>query len=37
MNKDIIKAQIITKGQVINVIRIDDEKYISLTVLASAK
>ena len=34
MNKDKVKAQMIVKGQVVNVIRIDDEEYISLTDLA---
>lgn len=31
MNKDNIKAQIVVKDQVINVIRIDDKEFISLT------
>ena len=31
MNKDNIKAQMIVKDQVINVIRIDDKEFISLT------
>ena len=34
MNKDNIKAQMVVKDQVINVIRIDDKEFISLTVLA---
>ena len=34
MNKDNIKAQIIAKDQVINVIKIDDKEFISLTDLA---
>ena len=34
MNKDNIKAQMIVKDQVINVLRIDDKEYISLTDLA---
>lgn len=34
MNKDNIKAQMIVKDQVINVIRIDDKEFISLTDLA---
>ena len=34
MNKDNIKAQMVVKGQVINVIRIDDKEFISLTDLA---
>ncbi len=34
MNKDNIKAQMIVKDQVINVIRIDDNEFISLTDLA---
>ena len=31
MNKDNIKTQIIVKDQVINVLRVDDKEYISLT------
>ena len=31
MNKDNIKAQMVVKDQVINVIRIDDKEFISLT------
>ena len=34
MNKDNIKAQMVVKDQVINVIRIDDKEFISLTDLA---
>ena len=34
MNKDNIKAQMVVKDQVINVIRIDDKDFISLTDLA---
>ncbi len=34
MNKDNVKAQMIVKDQVINIIRIDDNEYISLTDLA---
>ena len=34
VNKENIKAQMIVKNQVINVIRIDDKEYISLTDLA---
>lgn len=34
MNKDNIKAQMVVKGQVINVIRIDNKEFISLTDLA---
>lgn len=34
MNKDNIKAQMVVKYQVINVIRIDDKEFISLTDLA---
>ena len=34
MNKDNIKAQMVVKKQVINVIRIDDKEFISLTDLA---
>lgn len=34
MNKDTIKAQMVVKDQVINVIRIDDKEFISLTDLA---
>ena len=34
MNKDNIKAQIVVKNQTINVLRIEDEEYISLTDLA---
>lgn len=34
MNKDNIKAQMVVKEQVINVIRIDDKEFISLTDLA---
>ena len=34
MNKDNIKAQMLVKDQVINVIRIDDKEFISLTDLA---
>ena len=34
MNKDNIKTQIIVKDQVINVLRVDDKEYISLTDLA---
>ena len=34
MNKDNIKAQMVVKDQVINVIRIDDKQFISLTDLA---
>ncbi len=34
MNKDKIKTQIVVKGQVINVIRINNKEYISLTDLA---
>ena len=34
MNKNNIKAQIVVKDQVINVIRIDDKEFISLTDLA---
>lgn len=34
MNKDKVKAQMIVKDQVINIIRIDDNEYISLTDLA---
>ena len=34
MNKDNIKAQMVVKDQVINVLRIDDKEYISLTDLA---
>lgn len=34
MNKDNIKAQIIVKNKTINVLRIEDEEYISLTDLA---
>ena len=30
MNKDNIKAQMVVKDQVINVIRIDDKEFISL-------
>ena len=34
MNKDNIKAQMVVKDQIINVIRIDDKEFISLTDLA---
>lgn len=34
MNKDNVKAQMIVKDQVINIIRMDDNEYISLTDLA---
>ena len=34
MNKDNIKAQIVVKDQVINIIRIDDKEFIFLTDLA---
>ncbi len=34
MNRDKVKAQMIVKGQVINVLRIDNKEYISLTDLA---
>ena len=34
MNKDSIKTQIVVKDQIINVLRIDDKEYISLTDLA---
>ena len=34
MNKNNIKAQMVVKDQVINVIRIDDKEFISLTDLA---
>ena len=34
MNKDNINAQMVVKDQVINVIRIDDKEFISLTDLA---
>ena len=34
MNKDNVKAQMIVKDQVINIIRIDNNEYISLTDLA---
>lgn len=34
MNKENIKAQIVVKDQVINVIRIDDKEFIFLTDLA---
>ena len=34
MNKDNIKTQIVVKDQIINVIRIDDKDFISLTDLA---
>lgn len=34
MNKDNVKAQMIVKDQVINIIKIDDNEYISLTDLA---
>ena len=34
MNKDNIQAQMVVKDQVINVIRIDDKDFISLTDLA---
>ena len=34
MNKDTIKTQMIVKNQIINVLRIDDKEYISLTDLA---
>ena len=34
MNKETIKAQIIVRNQVINVLRIDDKEFISLTDLA---
>ena len=34
MNKDNIKTQMVVKEQVINVLRIDDEEFISLTDLA---
>ena len=34
MNKGNIKAQMVVKDQVINVIRIDDKEFISLTDLA---
>ena len=34
MSKDEIKTQMVVKDQVINVIRIDDKEFISLTDLA---
>lgn len=34
MNKDNVKVQMKVKDQVINIIRIDDNEYISLTDLA---
>lgn len=34
MNKDNVKAQMIVKEQVINVLRIDDKEFIFLTDLA---
>ena len=34
MNKDNIKTQMIVRNQVINVLRIDDKEFISLTDLA---
>ena len=34
MNKDSIKAQMVVKDQVINVLRFDDKEFISLTDLA---